>query len=252
MKELLEHIKSQRWFYEFPLPDGTATESYLEPRFRGIHQTRDAALRSFISTSDRSGQSALDIACHEGYFTLTLSEFFSEVTAIDKNAGSLRKARDITRLIGTRPIEFVEGSMESLSVERTYDFVLCFGLLYHIENPMQVFRQLGRLAKRELCIETQVLPFDVCGSVEDGSFGTQRPLRGLFGICDDYSSSNEGGLTDTALVPSRSALDYCVRSLGFSQIEYYEPATSDYEQFVRGHRVVLVARRDAMSIIQRT
>jgi SAM-dependent methyltransferase len=243
MTGLLERIKRQKWFYEFRLPDGSVTESYLEPRFRGIHGTRDNALRSFLSMRDRSAQTALDVACHEGFFALTLADYFAEVTGIDKNQGSLSKARDIVKLMARRPIELVEGSMESLSTEHAYDFVLCFGLLYHIENPMQVLRQLGRLAKEELCIETQVLPFDVSGPVEDGSFGTQRPLRGLFGVCDDYAASKEGGLTDTALVPSRSALDFCLRSLGFSQILYFDPSSADYEQFVRGHRVILLARR---------
>jgi SAM-dependent methyltransferase len=244
MNELLNRVKRQKWFYEFPLPDGTVTESYLEPRFRGIHGTRDAALRSFLLCSDRSKQSALDVACHEGFFALTLAEHFSRVTAVDKNASSLTKARDIARLIGAKPIEFVEDSIEGLSGRQSFDFVLCFGLLYHTENPMRVFRQLGMLARQELCIETQILPFDITGPVEDGSYGTQRPMRGLFGVCDDYSSSTEGGLTDTALVPSRSALEYCIRSLGFSHIEYYQPTASDYEQFSRGHRVILLARRE--------
>lgn len=243
MSELLDRVKQQKWFYEFPLPDGTTTESYIEPRFRGIHATRDRALRLFLARADRRGQSALDIACHEGFFAVTLAEQFGQITALDKNRDSLDKARDIVRLLGRQPVEFIEGSLEEFLPDRRYDFVLCYGLLYHVENPLQIFRRLGALAQRELCIETQVLPFDLSGPVEDGSFGTQRPLRGLFGVCDDYSLSKEGGLTNTALVPSRAALDYCLRESGFSRIEYFEPAAGDYEQFVRGHRVIVLAQR---------
>lgn len=243
MSELLARVKQQKWFYEFRLPDGTTTESYIEPRFRGIHATRDRALRAFLRRTDRRGQRALDVACHEGYFALTLAETFGHVTALDKNRSSLDKARDIVRLLGSGPVEFIEGSLEHFRPGQQFDFVLCFGLLYHVENPMQIFRQLGALAQRELCVETQVLPFDLSGLVEDGSFGTQRPLRGLFGVCEDYSHSKEGGLTNTALVPSRSALDYCLKESGFSRVEYFEPAAGDYEQFVRGHRVILLAQR---------
>jgi SAM-dependent methyltransferase len=223
MNELLDRIKRQARSYESSLPDGTATESYLEPRFRGIHGVRDRALRGFLNGADRAHQSAIDVACHEGFFALTLAEYFGRVTGIDRNVSSLVKARDIAELVSPRPVEFVEGSLEEFAQSFSYDFVLCFGLLYHAENPLQILRLLSQMASRELCIETQILPFEVHGSVEDGSYGTQRPLRGHFGVCDDYSRSSEGGMTDIALVPSREALVFCLRSLGFPHVNYFQP-----------------------------
>ncbi len=123
------------------------------------------------------------------------------------------------------------------------DFVLCFGLLYHVENPIQILRKLAALAKRSLCIETQVLPFNLTGSLEDGSYLWQRDLNGVFGLCIDYSESPEGGLTDLSLVPSRQALEFLLRQFGFKTVNFYKPEADDYEQFVRGHRVIIFAEK---------
>ena len=84
--------------------------------------------------------------------------------------------------------------------------MLYFGALYHVENPIPVLRKLASLAKMGMYIETQVLPFQITGHVEDGSYLSRRELNGVFGLCADYSDKPEGGLTDLALVPSRDAL----------------------------------------------
>lgn len=245
MSELLHEVKRQKWFYEFLLPDGTRTESYLDAHFRQIHVTRERALRQFLSETGHRGTNALDVACHEGYFSLVLSEYFDSVVGIDKNSDSLGKASQIARLLAIRPIDFRLQSLEELGAEDSFEFVLCFGLLYHVENPLQILRGLGRLARRSLCIETQLLPIDLETSVEDGSYLSLRPARGLFALCADYSTSKEGGLTDLALVPSRRALEFCLHAMGFPKIRYFGPSTHDYEQFVRGHRVVILAERDS-------
>src|SRR5882762_1399305 len=179
MDELLNLVKDQKWFYEFVLPDGTTTQSYLPEVVRGIHVTREKALRYFLSTRPFGDASAIDVACHEGYFSLLLSEFFARVTGIDKNPESISKARQMASLLRTPRVAFSQSSLEDLTGEPAADFILCFGLVYHVENPVQVFRGLARLARRALCLETQVLPLDVAGRVEDGSFLSQRELQGL-------------------------------------------------------------------------
>ena len=104
-------------------------------------------------------------------------------------------------------------------------------------------RKLAALAWKTLCIETQVLPYDLNGPIEDGSYLWQRNLNGLFGLCVDYSHRPEGGLTDLALVPSRQALDFLLKQFGFKTVTFYKPEPDDYEQFVRNHRVIVFAEK---------
>jgi tRNA (mo5U34)-methyltransferase len=239
----LDSVKQQKWFYEFTLPDGTKTESYLPEFARQIHLTREKALRRYLGTLARDCITALDISCHEGFFSLVLREYFNHVIGVDKNAESLDKANQIAKLLGHPDIIFNNSSFEDWAEDRNADFVLCFGLLYHVENPIQILRKLALLAKKAVCIETQVLPYNLSGSIEDGSYLWQRELNGLFGLCVDYSHRTEGGLTDLALVPSRQALEFLLKQFGFKIVNFYNPEPSDYEQFVRGHRVVVYAEK---------
>ncbi|HYB94289.1 MAG TPA: methyltransferase domain-containing protein [Vicinamibacterales bacterium] len=241
----LQHVKEQKWFYEFVLPDGTTTESYLAPAARAIHATREKVLRRYLNDRQDLRSTALDVACHEGFFSMVLADYFTSVTAFDKNTDSIVKARQITSLLGRPDITFKDSSVEAWDPGAGADFVLCFGLLYHVENPVAIIRKLATLAGKAICIESQVLPFNVTGAIEDGAHNWQRSLRGTFGLCADYSHSPEGGTTDFALVPSREALRFLLTSFGFADIQFYTPERGDYEQYVRGHRVIVFATRDA-------
>ena len=239
----LKKVKSQKWFYEFSLPDGTKTESYLPEVARQVHPTREKALRYFLGTLGKDFDTALDISCHEGYFSLILREYFDHVVGIDKNVESLTKAKQIVNLLGHSDICFKNSSVELWDANQSADFVLCYGLLYHVENPIQIIRKLATLTQKAVCIETQVMPYDISGSIEDGSYLWQRELNGLFGLCIDYADRSEGGLTDLALVPTRSALEFLLKTFGFKTINFYTPQPNDYEQFVRGHRVIVFAEK---------
>lgn len=241
----LELVKQQQWFYEFTLPDNSITKSYIPESVRPIHHTREKALRFFLSDFGKNGdfKDALDISCHEGYYSHVLAEYFDRVVGIDKNADSLQKAKLITEVIGNEKISYVHTALEDWKEPKQGDFVLCYGLLYHIENPVEIMRKLASLTKGAVCIESQILPVSSHFQIEDGNFMSRRETKGTFGLCMDYPSSKEGGLTELALVPSREALITLLEFFGFINIRFYQPQHEDYEQFVRGHRVILYAEK---------
>jgi len=240
----INEIKAQQWFYEFKLPDGTTTQSYLPDFVRQIHHTREKALRQFLSDygSKNSFNHAIDVSCHEGYYSHVLADYFKHVAGIDKNSNSLKKAQLITEVTGKTNISYELTSIENWQ-GNAVDFVLCFGLLYHIENPVQMMRKLAAITKSAICIESQVLPAECNMQVEDGCYKKLRDIKGSFGLCFDYPDISEGGLTELALVPSREALITLLQHFGFVNIRVYEPAENDYEQFVRQQRVIVYAEK---------
>lgn len=241
--DTLQKIKSHSWFYEFTLPDGSKTKSYLSDEVAKIHTTREKVLREFLSGKNHSKQSALDVSCHEGFFSVVLSDYFKKVVGIDKNTSSLDLARQMGTFLKKDNISFEHYALEDVPLSLSSDFVLCYGLIYHIENPLYILRKLAELSKNVLCIETQVLPFSMNCQIEDGHYLNQRPLKGLFGLCPDYPESKEGGLTQYALVPSKDAIVYLLKEFGFTSIQIYKPNTEDYEQFIRGSRIILFATK---------
>ena len=241
--QLLLKVKAQKWFYKFGLPDGSVTDVYIPDEVTKIHTTREIALREHLEDFAHKYKTALDISCHEGYFSFVLSEHISAITGVDKNSDTLTKARQMADLLQNNRVNFMNAPVEDLNDNQTSDFVLCFGLVYHIENPVEVFRKVSALTRKTLCVETQILPVELKGKIEDGSSHWQREIHGTFALCDDNSNSSEGGLTDLAVVPSRDAVVYMLKQFGFSEINFYVPKDNDYEQFTRGHRVIVFATK---------
>lgn len=238
----LEAVKALAWFYEFDLPDGSKTRSYLPEKVRPIHLTRERALREFLGAR-AAPATAIDVSCHEGFYSIVLAERAGAVTGVDRNAASIEKAKQITELLGRRNLRYLNTTLEAFAPAEPAEFVLCYGLLYHVENPVDILRRLAAITADALCLETQVLPFDVAGDVEDGSSDWQRESKGTFGLCVDYSDRPEGGIGDFAVVPSKRAVEYLLKAFGFTRITYYTPKADDYEQFVRGHRIILLAEK---------
>lgn len=68
---LFDEVLQRPWFYEFTLLDGRQTRSYLPPKVADIHPTRAAKLDTVVRRAfpqGLAGTSALDLACHEGFF----------------------------------------------------------------------------------------------------------------------------------------------------------------------------------------
>lgn len=246
--ELLTRIREREWFYDFELPDGTKTDSRLPPSIAPIHYYRGRKLAEIIATyvPDAANLSALDLACHEGWFTQELAKAFRQVVGLDYRQRNTDAARDMMAALGIANTSFTEENLETMEFREDLqaDFVLCYGLLYHLENPMHAIRLASQLSRKHLFIETQVFPMDIAGLIEDGSYGNQRRAEGVFGLVPDYQGENSGGPSAYALVPSLNALLFILRQFGFNHVEVIPPDSEAYEQFERGHRVLVYCRRD--------
>jgi SAM-dependent methyltransferase len=103
-------------------------------------------------------ESALDVGCGLGDFSGYLSEFgIPKVVGIDGREENVVEARN--RHVGP---QFQISDAEELSVQAlgSFDLVLCFGLLYHLENPMRAIRMLRALTKEVLILESMCVPGD--------------------------------------------------------------------------------------------
>lgn len=244
---LLEIIKNQTWFYEFLLPDGSLTKTDIPQEVLKIHSTRLKKLREVISTfiPNSKNLSAIDFASHQGYFSIELADKFRAVLGIEMRRESLEQSKLIRKIYNLNNLNFLEADLTKLdsnTVEKA-DLVLCYGLLYHLESPIQVLRLASELTKKYILIETQIFPYDISGSLEDGHYQWQRPITGVFALCPDYGHRREGGSTEYAVIPSLNTLINLLKDFGFNLVETIKFDSSDYEQFTRGSRVIIYAER---------
>ena len=236
------------WFYRFPLPDGTLTPSYYEGALEAVHTTRvemmGRALREHFGSAPIS--SAVDLASHQGWFSWQLTQHGVErVTGIEPREEHVADARAVIDVMGlSERIKFKQCDVHDTTPERfgEHPLVLCFGLIYHLENPNGALRRARALtAKGGLClVETQVVP-GMRGFVDWGSYRFVRPLKGSFGIIDeiDETHANEASITGICLAPDTEGLLWIMRHIGFTDVALVPPPADGYEQHLYGKRVMV-------------
>jgi SAM-dependent methyltransferase len=139
--------------------------------------------------------SALDVGCGIGDFSKILSNLDFSVVGTDGREKNVAEARR-----RYPAIPFFTANAEELPVSEmgTFDLVLCFGLLYHLENPFRAIRSLRALTEKVLLIESMCLP------------GAEPKME----LLDEGVAENQG-LSYVAFYPSESCLTKMLYRSGF-------------------------------------
>jgi SAM-dependent methyltransferase len=244
---LLERVRARQWFYEFQLPDGSRTKSALPPGVEAIHTTRLALLEEALDRAvgrDCAGLTALDLACHQGWFALHLARRgFDSILAVDARPEHLADAQLMADVTGVRTLRPLQIDIEDARPEDLgkHDVTLMLGLLYHLENPVRALRLARAVTRKVLVIESQVVPH-MSGVVDWGSWRFQRHMVGNFGIIDetDETHAPEASVRGICLAPSIEALEWLLRRVGFARVERLLPPPDGHEQLV-GHKRAMFA-----------
>jgi FkbM family methyltransferase len=153
---------------------------------------------------------ALDAGCGVGFFAQVLHECGLYVRGFDGRMENVMEARK-----RFPRIPFGQGDIEDPDVVRAgkFDLVLCFGLLYHLENPMLAIRHLRALTGKGLLIESMCVPGD-----QPGMMLREEPAQ------EDQS------LTEIALYPSEGCLVKMLYRAGFTSV-YKIAVLPDHDDF---------------------
>src|SRR2546430_1393873 len=195
--------------------------------YRALIEARDQTLRRIVKRLKPAlGLSnAVDAGCGVGFFSQTLAECGLCTCGFDARAQNIEEAR---RRFPGIPFEQADVEAREISQLGRFDLVLCFGLLYHLENPLQAIRNLRAITDKCLVLESMCLPEDRC------SLLLRQELRQ-----DDQS------LTEMSCYSSESSLIKMLSRSGFAKVYRVTPLP-DHDDFreTREHaqrRTVLVA-----------
>ena len=164
MSDLESRVLDKTWFYRFTLPSGRVTETYDGGALDLIHTTRRQMLDAALDAEwggRFEGLRAVDLACHQGWFSAHLARRgFAEVQAVDAREEHVADASLIRHALGLDTMTVSQGDVHALPLQAmgTFDLCLCFGLIYHLENPVGALRVARALTRRLCLIETQVVP----------------------------------------------------------------------------------------------
>ncbi len=156
-------------------------------------------------------RTAIDVGCGLGYFSKLLASHGLEVTAVDGRQQNVEEAQARHPGIQFRRFDAEDSSLRSLG---QFDLVFCFGLLYHLENPLLAVRHLHAMAKTLLLVEGVIFPGD-------------EPIMGLV----DEAQADDQGLNHFAFYPTEACLEKMLYRAGFSFVYRFEqmPEHPDYQ-----------------------
>jgi FkbM family methyltransferase len=153
---------------------------------------------------------AVDAGCGVGFFSQTLAECGLNVCGFDGRQENVTEAR---RRFPQIPFE--QGDIEARSILQLgrFDLVLCFGLLYHLENPLLAIRHLRVLTEKCLLLESMCLP-------------CEKPSM----VLHDEPRQEDQSLTGVACCPSEGGLAKMLYRAGFKMVYRVVPLP-DHEDF---------------------
>ena len=244
---LEERVLAQKWFYRYELPSGRVTEQYISPEGDHIHTTRrEMMLAALESDFQAHGDNltAIDFSSHQGFFSLALAKRCKSVLGLEYQRRHVESAKLIRDALGVKNVEFREENLETMSPGKypPADIVICFGLLYNLENPIGVLRRARELTKRVLLVETQTTILDMEGAIDSGHYSATNYMHGYFGVFSGNPDNIDGSASDIVLYPSRGGLLWVLKKLGFQEARVLPPPPGAYQQLATGKRIMVEAR----------
>jgi SAM-dependent methyltransferase len=195
--DLLGMIDTGRRHYETEgVPVGGGVESFDDEAATRINDARLKCLADLGLPLER--RSVLDVGCGVGH----LSRFFVERGC--RYVGVEGRAENVARMKELYPdAEAHVGDVQRDSLARhgRFDVALCFGLLYHLEDPVGALRNIAGACDDLLLLETMV-----CDS-------SKSVLR----LVDESKSFNQA-LAGLGCRPSPSFIVMALNRIGFDRI----------------------------------
>ena len=185
-----------------------------------------------------SGKRVLDVGCGVGHLARFFLDRECEVVCVDAREENVAAAKELHPGLEAHALDV---QAESLSSYGTFDIVLCYGLLYHLENPIGALRNIA-----SVCTETLLLSTQVCDH--------HLPVMRI----EDESSARNQAIQGIGHRPSPSYVVLALNRVGFDHI-YAPKQLPDHEDYRfewksdlgwrrrgRNLRCIFIASREAL------
>lgn len=216
--------------HEIELPHGLCTRPPNQRRENDAPpRVWELIAHAFPTLLDACGGSfeglrVLDVACNCGGFSVEASKHGADyVLGVDVVDRYIEQASFVKWVLGLDNVEFRKRSVYDLDaeVDGTFDVTLCFGLLYHLENPVLAMRKLGGITSQLMLVDTRTLPMPA---------GDRRALWRMSEAPDIQSGDRPKTTTNlwrdrnyVQFEPTNSAVRRLLRRVGFDQVHKIKP-----------------------------
>jgi SAM-dependent methyltransferase len=181
----------------------SAPRIFDEKHYEDLNSSRAAVVSTLLAELKQplGLNTALDVGCGLGYFSGLLRSLGLDLTAVD---GRPENAEEAARRNPGVKVHTYDAEDPGLRALGKFDLVFCFGLLYHLENPLLAIRHLHAMTKKLLLIEAVIFPGD-------------EPIMALI----DEEVHEDQGLNHIAFYPTEACLVKMIYRSGMKRV--YRP-----------------------------
>ncbi len=194
------------------------------------------------------GLRILDAACNCGGFVMEAVKYGSKsVLGIDIANHYIEQANFIKQAKGLENVEFKLMDIEDVEESSLglFDITFCFGILYHLENPIHAMRQLSSVTRKIILVDTDIY------INENPQNDDKEPLWMM-----NFPSivNPDSRISTTTLwrskrkfvqfTPNETAVIELLRFLGFSIVKKINPVLEGLEdRYYNGNRATFIGIR---------
>jgi SAM-dependent methyltransferase len=214
----------------------TAQRIFDAGHYESLNTSRGAVVSAILSelSAPLALHSAIDVGCGLGHFSGLLKSLDLRVTAVDGRPQNVQEAQ---RRYPDIPFRVCDAQEPALSDFGRFDLVFCFGLLYHLENPLATIRTLQGMTAKLLLVESVIFPGN-------------EPIMALV----DEGNTEDQGLNHIAFYPTEACLTKMLYRAGFENVYEFttQPDHPEYRstQTSRRTRTVLAASHSPLQSTQ--
>jgi methyltransferase family protein len=228
----------KRFFDDYPLYFETSGTGFTPRRLNWRHKVLIEDNAGLLR-----GQSVLDLASHDGRWSFAgLAAGAKYTLGLEGRAELVESARvnmDQYEVPKDR-YDFQAGDLHELlkRLEQPFDVIFCFGFLYHTPFHIEVFRDMARLAKSHIIIDSEVAP-DADAVIRFIYDATKNKRNSI-----DYTHRD----SPRALVgyPSKTLIEMALNYFGFSvrHLDWHAQGIRNWQgihDYQSGKRISLIA-----------
>lgn len=119
-----------------------------------------AAVTHMLGRKDLTGVRVADLACLEGGLSLAFAQAGAEVLGVEGRASHISRCNFLREQFPSANLRFVQDDVKNFTQANygTFDVVLGYGILYHLDEPLAWLENLACCTRRLLLLDTHYAP----------------------------------------------------------------------------------------------
>ena len=199
------------------------------------------------------GKRVLDVACNCGGFSVEAAKHGAEyVLGFDSVEHYIDQANLVKHALRLEQVDFRRIDVDEIDVSTVgqFDITFCFGILYHLENPVLAMKRLSSVTQHVMLVRHRPRTHFVEASAILFIFRAKAVLvdERSFGLRPESSSATTSLWRKDKAVqfrPTDVAVVELLKFLGFPRVARLKPALKPVERrYVTGGRGIFLASRE--------